>query len=89
MARPEGGLTMISIRALLAEGDSFSAANVIKALDFNPRPPCGGRPFHVDISALKYRFQSAPSLRRATIAALTDATVILFQSAPSLRRATL
>ena len=56
----------ISIRALLAEGDS------------SLRP----------VSREQVEFQSAPSLRRATVCVLSANPKILFQSAPSLRRAT-
>ena len=34
----------ISIRALLAEGDFPSVIQHCVRSDFNPRPPCGGRP---------------------------------------------
>ena len=33
---------------------------------FNPRPPCGGRPYGVYVGAVLYEFQPTPSLRRAT-----------------------
>ena len=33
---------------------------------FNPRPPCGGRPGPTSLARCAKRFQSAPSLRRAT-----------------------
>ncbi len=37
----------ISIHAPLAGGDGFLAAAVSQLMDFNPRPPRGGRPQHV------------------------------------------
>ena len=37
-----------------------------KGSDFNPRPPCGGRPENGGKRCYIYKFQSAPSLRRAT-----------------------
>ena len=34
---------MISIHALRGEGDIFVFASAFKSIDFNPRPPWGGR----------------------------------------------
>ena len=36
-------VVLISIRALLAEGDVILAGQTVHRLYFNPRPPCGGR----------------------------------------------
>ena len=56
--------------------------------DFNPRPPCGGRPDMGREVETKTKFQSAPSLRRATTLNNRLFSQKVFQSAPSLRRAT-
>ena len=39
------------------------------SIDFNPRPPRGGRPLRPTLAAAFYLFQSTPSARRATAAA--------------------
>ena len=60
-------LGLISIHALLAEGDrGWPVRRLAGVLDFYPRPPCGGR--LADAMAAKRReiFLSTPSLRRAT-----------------------
>ena len=58
---------------------------------FNPRPPWGGRPFAffvIDIRCV--RFQSTPSVGRATTSGDTKTTLTAaFQSTPSVGRATL
>ena len=59
------------------------------SLNFNPRPPCGGRPQPANNYAAGDTFQPTPSLRRATYATLQRPEAVLtFQPTPSLRRAT-
>ena len=38
-----GGVDIISIPTLLAEGDNSWAASASRKANFNPHPPCGGR----------------------------------------------
>ena len=45
----ENTLKDISIHSLHAEGDTDTLANVSCSFDFNPLPPCGGRPQLHDI----------------------------------------
>ena len=56
--------------------------------DFYPRPPRGGRPLTVRLSALPRSFLSTPSARRATSASLPCRSPARFLSTPSARRAT-
>ena len=59
------------------------------ALNFNPRPPRGGRPSFQGDPKAEVQFQSTPSARRATGSFDKDAQAkALFQSTPSARRAT-
>ena len=37
----------ISTHALLAEGDEARVCSCARCLNFNPRPPCGGRRLHL------------------------------------------
>ena len=63
---PSASIADISIRALLAEGDTLQRGEMAEHFNFNPRPPCGGRLISPNTSYSERRFQSAPSLRRAT-----------------------
>ena len=56
----------ISIHALREEGDSRHAALAGVLVDFYPRPPRGGRPFHGLQVGIGLVFLSTPSARRAT-----------------------
>ena len=57
---------MVSIHALLAESDARMGVLRKQLICFNPRPPCGERrPSDLDARGVN-RFQSTPSLRRAT-----------------------
>ena len=80
----------VSIHALLAESDQSHLSYRGGCVRFNPRPPCGERraPRHPRFPA--GRFQSTPSLRRATALHCLwgDREYGRFQSTPSLRRAT-
>ena len=66
-AVPTGCLfAKISIHALREEGDKIHLTNRGSDLDFNPRPPRGGRLWALAIKAGPILFQSTPSARRAT-----------------------
>ena len=58
--------TLISIHALREEGDHLAAAVANELINFNPRPPRGGRPNTRCGAMAGRRFQSTPSARRAT-----------------------
>ena len=60
-----------------------------KRLDFNPRPPCGGRRGSGNVRANLILFQSTPSVWRATFAFLHLDDDRGFQSTPSVWRATM
>ena len=47
-----GGARLISIHVLRVEDDLMSGQQVLGIDDFNPRPPCGGRPFAVSFAPL-------------------------------------
>ena len=57
----------VSIHALLAECDQLIISLLLIATCFNPRTPCGVRPFKEGLCALTNPFQSTHSLRSATI----------------------
>ena len=57
----------ISIHALREEGDARETEMEGKSLNFYPRPPRGGRPDTLLMSAYSSLFLSTPSARRATI----------------------
>ncbi len=59
-----------------------------ETVDFNPRPPYGGRRIERDRAVAVDAFQSTPSIRRATSFTSTITLVVVFQSTPSIRRAT-
>ena len=79
----------ISIHALHTEGDGSTRCRPEKPLNFNPRPPYGGRRGAAEPGGADGQFQSTPSIRRATTKC-NGANIImaLFQSTPSIRRAT-
>ena len=56
----------ISIHALREEGDAGAALPCLDTINFNPRPPRGGRHITQNPKKCKSRFQSTPSARRAT-----------------------
>ena len=56
----------ISIHALRGEGDDVVALRRDQLDDFNPRPPWGGRREAELLRQLTSRFQSTPSVGRAT-----------------------
>ena len=57
----------ISIHALRGEGDSPHFPQNSFGVNFNPRPPRGGRHLRSAGTALPQRFQSTPSAGRATV----------------------
>ena len=63
LVRPYGE---VSIHALLAECDIMPSAVTPTSCCFNPRTPCGVRPFPCGWSWLQTMFQSTHSLRSAT-----------------------
>ena len=79
---------VISIHALRVEGDSPRSASPSPTPYFNPRPPCGGRPADVRCLDFVIRFQSTPSVWRATSNLSGSSQPMLFQSTPSVWRAT-
>ena len=78
----------ISIHALREEGDASNMQQMANQVDFNPRPPRGGRHKVLTVTTLKLYFNPRPPRggRRQTISQC--ATSIEFQSTPSARRAT-
>ena len=58
----------ISIHALRGEGDTSRALPLAHRRYFNPRPPWGGRPLSCcKVRSARARFQSTPSVGRATL----------------------
>ena len=57
----------ISIHAPHAGGDLHDITPNDQSKDFNPRPPCGGRPLAACFPAVDLIFQSTPPMRGATI----------------------
>ena len=61
-----------------------------KIKNFNPRPPWGGRhDLHYGSELFDVKFQSTPSVGRATHTVVVDAPKDTFQSTPSVGRATM
>ena len=56
----------ISIHVLRAEDDSQRPIGYYRLADFNPRPPCGGRPLARRCFSTHQRFQSTSSVWRTT-----------------------
>ena len=56
----------ISIHALRGEGDESRGESVARMMDFNPRPPWGGRLAEQNKKQKDLAFQSTPSVGRAT-----------------------
>ena len=78
----------ISIHSLRVEGDPAADGAGGCDSDFNPLPPCGGRPCPPLAWAWMSPFQSTPSVWRETFDAPMDFTVRRFQSTPSVWRET-
>ena len=60
------GGEIISIHALREEGDVGGFNGFGLEIDFYPRPPRGGRPYHPHVHLMIAVFLSTPSARRAT-----------------------
>ncbi len=78
----------ISIHALRGEGDGDRYGQRNNRRNFNPRPPWGGRPKTEETSEENQRFQSTPSVGRATALPSRKKKLAEFQSTPSVGRAT-
>ena len=59
-------LFCISIHAPRVGGDLLNQDKTLHKSHFNPRPPCGGRPFVCHFATLKFIFQSTPPVWGAT-----------------------
>ena len=79
----------ISIHSLRVEGDNAAAIVALAADNFNPLPPCGGRPRCCLPTAWRHQFQSTPSVWRETPRCNTTHRRKVFQSTPSVWRETL
>ena len=66
MASPRAMAARISIHALREEGDPVALNVRLKASNFYPRPPRGGRRDGAGFDASGQPFLSTPSARRAT-----------------------
>ena len=79
----------ISIHSLRVEGDhTFPQKSSVKK-NFNPLPPCGGRPYHTTNGGICQIFQSTPSVWRETWQGSSRTSCINgFQSTPSVWRET-
>ena len=66
--RVYSGFVDISIHAPRAGGDYPYVYNMRSEIDFNPRPPCGGRRTKALILFKHMEFQSTPPVRGATAA---------------------
>ncbi len=60
-----------------------------KEVNFNPLPPCGGRPRKTTKSSARNRFQSTPSVWRETVNRWCRRMHSIFQSTPSVWRETI
>ena len=67
----------ISIHALREEGDLLLNADLSLIVDFNPRPPRGGRRNAIKQVKIPYQFQSTPSARRATLHAVNKLRLLV------------
>ena len=84
----EPNAIVISIHAPLAGRDAGAQHCACPTANFNPRAPCGARPFRFDTATGGYVFQSTRPLRGATKAPLSLFPEFLFQSTRPLRGAT-
>ena len=63
----------ISIHVLRVEDDGDTNASLAAYLDFNPRPPCGGRRATATVTPAAVEFQSTSSVWRTTVHAVSSA----------------
>ena len=78
----------ISIHSLRVEGDGERFNAMLRADDFNPLPPCGGRQKDWSEKKSLTLFQSTPSVWRETDSAVYKSKLKAFQSTPSVWRET-
>ena len=78
----------ISIHAPREGGDSTTHVHMMSTVDFNPRPPRGGRRSAVQAAAASTEFQSTPPARGATPILRIILAGVQFQSTPPARGAT-
>ena len=79
----------VSIHASHAGGDSCWLSSSSSVFGFNPRLPCGRRPFPKLYPITKTMFQSTPPMREATTPHFSLAPGhVMFQSTPPMREAT-
>ena len=64
---------VISIRVLRVEDDHFHILTFFRHLDFNPRPPCGGRQTRACTVCSSLPFQSPSSVWRTTYTGVRQA----------------
>ena len=78
----------ISIHALRGEGDDLYFSGFYNPVNFNPRPPWGGRLFGGLFGSVYCDFNPRPPWGGRPIAPATRCRHNLFQSTPSVGRAT-
>ena len=78
----------ISIHVLHVEDDRLQAAGHQQGLDFNPRPPCGGRRAVGHVSALAVNFNPRPPCGGRPLRSPTYMVFTTFQSTSSMWRTT-
>ena len=79
---------IISIHALREEGDPSTASRLLRASDFYPRPPRGGRRATSILSTRNTDFYPRPPRGGRLGDAASATTLTVFLSTPSARRAT-
>ena len=79
----------ISIHSLRVEGDDITPPDKRRDSDFNPLPPCGGRPRKRPFELANLSFQSTPSVWRETGYKCGFEKLTRFQSTPSVWRETI
>ena len=67
---------IISIHVPRVEDDMHYCTSPIPQIDFNPRPPCGGRPAVPDTAVVLREFQSTSPVWRTTYAGIEDFTKV-------------
>ena len=81
-------ISSISIHVLRVEDDTCQCTHLRPASDFNPRPPCGGRPHLISNPVLHAEFQSTSSVWRTTSIRISSNSDLAFQSTSSVWRTT-
>ena len=80
--------SLISIHSLRVEGDRHDLHVPVCGANFNPLPPCGGRPHLFAHDVDPFVFQSTPSVWRETVCRPWVFPIFRFQSTPSVWRET-